>query len=310
MNKVKGIFLNLILVLLLLSFSGCTLYNEDGLNVNADANEANNGFIPAKAGNYDSADTAVVVKINTAECKITFQTTAIGKKYTLYYDGATEFSDKYGTGMSVRQLNEGDLVDVTFVKMWKRLNSLKLSDGVFSFNSINDYQFSFDNKHVMIAGEQYTLDDNFAIVSDEGTLDLIDINPVDVLSFRGFDHIIYSIVIERSHGYIRLVNDSYFVGGWIEVSQRQIATIEEDMLLAVPVGNYDVTVSNQGSSGTKTVNILQGQEYELDCSGYETAAKFGDIIFVTNPGNARVVKLGEDMISLDGDPVLIDAPYL
>lgn len=28
------------------------------------------------------------------------------------------------------------------------------------------------------------------------------------------------------------------------------------------------------------------------------------------PGTARVVKLGEDMISLDGDPVMIDVPYL
>ena len=29
-----------------------------------------------------------------------------------------------------------------------------------------------------------------------------------------------------------------------------------------------------------------------------------------NPGTARIVRLGEDMLSLDGDPVTIDAPYL
>ena len=29
-----------------------------------------------------------------------------------------------------------------------------------------------------------------------------------------------------------------------------------------------------------------------------------------NPGTARVVELGEDMISIAGEPVIIDAPYV
>lgn len=282
MNRIiKTVLLNLIAVLII---AGC------GMSDYAVDNKAPeiNGFVPAKAGNYDSSDKAVVVDINTSECKITLKTTFIGRKYTLYYDGATVFEDKYGTGMSIMQLKCGDLVDVNFLKAWKRLDRLKLSENQFTFKNTKDYQFSFDGKHVMIAGQQYTLDDNLAVVSSDGTLELMDINPVDELSFTGSDHIIYSIVIERSHGYLKLVNDSYFVGGWIEVSQRQIVKIEEDMLIAVPVGTYPVTVSNAGSSGQETVTIEQGKEYELDVSGWQAEAKYGDIVFALNPSNARV----------------------
>lgn len=281
-RAIKYILINLIILLL---FTACSLYDDSAV---AGGQPEMTGYIPAKAGNYDSKDTAVVVRINNNESKITFQTTAIGKRYTLYYDGATIFEDKYGTGMSIAQLKTGDLVDVTFLKQWRRLDTLKLSEGQFNFDNINDYQFSNDGKHVMIAGEQYTIDDNVAVISDKGTLTLMDVNPVDVLSLKGFNHTIDSIVIEQSHGYLRLINDSYFVGGWIEVSQRQICQIEEDMILAVPVGTYTVTVSNTGSSGQETVTIEQGKEYELDVSGWQTEAKYGDIIFTVSPAKARV----------------------
>lgn len=294
-NWYKKLLVNLICLMLIFAFTGCT-----SAPIQSNTEQTTSGFIPAKAGNYDSADTAVILNINTAECKITFQTTFIGKKYTLAYDGATVFLDKYGTGMSVKQLHEGDLVDIKFLKMWKRLDELKLAEGQFAFYDISDYQFSFDGKHVMIAGEQYTLDDNYAIVSDQNNIDIIDINPVDVLSFIGFDHKIYSIVVNQGHGYLRLVNDSYFIGGWIEVSQKQICKIEEDMIIAVPTGTYTITVSNAGSSGQETVTIEQGKEYEIDVSGWQTEAKYGDIIFSTTPENARVY--------IDGNVVDISEP--
>lgn len=292
-RTVSFLLINLIIVMLL---AGC----QQVAPVMPNSEPVSNGFIPAKAGNYDSADTAIVVDINTAECKITFKTTYIGKKYTLYYDGATVFEDKYGTGMSVKQLKCGDMVDVRFIKAWKRLDYLKLTEGQFAFTNTVDYQFSFDGKHVMIAGQQYSLDDNLAVIAENGTGELMDINPVDELSFIGYDHRIYSIIIERGHGYLRLKNDSYFVGGWIEVGQRQIRQIEEDMILAVPVGTYPVTVSNLGSSGQETITIENGKEYELDVSGWQAEAKFGDIIFSTTPANARLY--------IDGNVIDKDQP--
>ena len=56
-------------------------------------------------------------------------------------------------------------------------------------------------------------------------------NQMDVLNVWGCHNQIYAISIARGHGYLRLQNDAYFVGGWIEVGQSVIRKITEDMLL-------------------------------------------------------------------------------
>ena len=56
--------------------------------------ELNTGFIPAKAGMYDSADTAMIKQINNQEKKITFYNFGREKNYTLTFDGTAKLYDK------------------------------------------------------------------------------------------------------------------------------------------------------------------------------------------------------------------------
>ena len=42
---------------------------------------------------------------------------------------------------------------------------------------------------------------------------------------------VYDVVVEEGHGYLRLSNEEYLEGGWIEVGQSVIQRITEDMLL-------------------------------------------------------------------------------
>ena len=56
-----------------------------------------------------------------------------------------------------------------------------------------------------------------------------------------------SVTVEKGHGYLRLVNDENFVGGWLEIGQTQIVRITEDMLVVtVPEGSYQVDISYNG----------------------------------------------------------------
>ena len=93
----------------------------------------------------------------------------------------------------------------------------------------------------------------------------MDINQCDKLNIQGIGHTVYSIAVDKGHGYLRLKNDEYFLGGWIEVGQEIIRTVSEDMLLVVPEGTYDVLVSAQGVSGTKKVTIKrnEGKKYQV-----------------------------------------------
>jgi hypothetical protein len=96
--------------------------------------------------------------------------------------------------------------------------------------------------------------------------------------------------VEKGHGYLRLTNDEYFIGGWIEVGQKLIQRIEEDMLLVVPEGSYEVFLSNDGIEGSKQVTIARDQEVELDVSDLRTEdlVKYGNLIFTLSPETASV----------------------
>ena len=89
-SKLAYIFLFCIICIL----TGCA-YEE---SVNQDISDNNSGyseFVPALPGNYDSLDTATIISIDKKNNKIQFKTFANNKFYTLSYDGATCFYDKY-----------------------------------------------------------------------------------------------------------------------------------------------------------------------------------------------------------------------
>lgn len=247
-----------------------------------------NGFIPARSGNYDSRDTAIVISRDTEAMTITFKNMELGKYYTLNYDGATAYYDKYGQAMSLEQVRDGEIVSVDFLHRAKRLDSLHLSDGVFSFENVEQFVMQSGSRTILLNNELYTIASDAVVLTKNGLGDRMDVNAADVLRVTGFDHTIESIVIERGHGYLRLANDSYFIGGFLEVDHSRIYQISEDMLIPVPEGTYEVTVSNAGCSGTETITVAQDEEYEWDVSAWQGEAKFGTLVFTVEPAGARV----------------------
>ena len=258
------------------------------------------GFLPALPGNYDSIDTAVLVKKDTANMKLTFLNLELGKYYTLNYDGATTYKDRYDQALSLAQVDEGDVVDVTFMREQKRLNSLQAAAEGFSFDQVSNLVMDAGGRHVELQNESYTISEDAVVFTQDGRGELMDVNPADTLTIAGVGHTIYSVRIEKGHGYLRLENASYFEGGWIQIGDRNVHQITKDMLLAVPEGSYTVTVSNKGSGGSEAVTIARNQEISLDASGWITEPVFGKVVFTLSPDFAKVY--------IDGDAIDASRP--
>lgn len=286
------------LLLLCLVFSGCGSRETE----QQETKELETGFIPARAGMYDSADTAVIKKINKQENEITFYNIVRGKNYTLAYDGTTKLYDKYGSSVSMEQVDEGDIVAITFLKEKKTLASLQQSDDCFVLDDVTNFSIDEKTKEIMVGSNIYRYEEDLFVFSDGEPVEIMDINTVDSLCIQGIDHTVYSIAIDKGHGYLRLKNDEYFWGGWIEVGQTIIRPIEEDMLLVVPEGKYDVLLSTNGISATRKVTIKRDKETELDIGELkkEDLRKFGTLIFAVTPDTASVY--------IDGEQVDISAP--
>ncbi|MDD6810376.1 MAG: PEGA domain-containing protein [Lachnospiraceae bacterium] len=286
-----------IIMILVLVITGCTSQASNiGLAKEGDQTTVGTDFVVAEVGSYDSADTAVVLSVDTDIEYITFMNIATGKQYTLSYDGTTYVKDKYEGPMTISQIKAGDIVDITFLKGRKRLASVQLSPQAWVYSGVENYDLGGINKTATIGSETYSLPDQVVVLSEGQRKEIMDIVEKDILTISGIGHDIYSISVEKGHGYLRLSNDSALIGGWIEVGNAVIQQISENMLLAVPEGSYQVIISNGNVSSVKEVVIERNKEVIVDVGDVVAKQdKTGKILFSVDPSMASV--------SIDGEVV-------
>ncbi len=286
-----------LLMLAAITLTGCTSEASNiGVAKNKENNVVDTGFSVSTVGSYDSADTAVVLSIDTNNKAVSLINMETGKQYTLYYDGTTYVKDKYEGAMTISQIKEGDIVDVMFLKGKKKLASIQKSPKAWVYDSISNYDLAGANKTASIGSKTYSLPAGVVVLSEGRRMGTEEVVSQDEVTISGIDHKIYSVKVDKGHGYLRLKNDQPVLGGWIEVGNRVIRQITEDMLLTVPEGSYQVVLDNHGVGCIKEITVERGKEVLLDVGDVEIAEdKTGIILFEVTPASAK--------ISVDGKPV-------
>lgn len=284
------------IVLTLFMLVGCASQTPAGMDSSGPAvteKPQENPYTAPGPGDYDSVDTAIVVKKDTAERTISFRNLETGRQYTLSYDGTSVLSDQNDQPLSMEQIAIGDIVDVTFLRTPKTLTTLKQSATAFRYQAVTGFEISDSGRSITINGSKYRLDEDLVVVAGGEIGTVMDINEYDTLTIKGFDKEVHSIVIEKGHGYLRLLNDEAFIGGFIEVGSFTIVPITENMLLTVPEGTYDISVSHGGSGGTKSVTIGRNEEQTMDVGDLVTEIKEGSVLFDITPSDATIYIDGE-----------------
>lgn len=286
-----------ILMLAALTLTGCTSEASNiGVAKNKEKNVVDTGFSVSTVGSYDSADTAVVLSMDASNKAVSLINMDSGKQYTLYYDGTTYVKDKYEGPMTISQIKEGDIVDVMFLKGKKKLASIQKSPKAWVYDGVKNYDLAGANKTASIGSQTYSLPAGVVVLSDGRRMGTEEVVSQDEVTISGIDHKIYSVKVDRGHGYLRLKNDQPLLGGWIEVGNRVIRQITEDMLITVPEGSYQVVLDNNGIGCVKEITVERDKEVLLDVGDVEIAEdKTGIILFEVTPASAK--------ISVDGKPV-------
>jgi PEGA domain. len=245
---------------------------------------------------YDSEDAAVVVKKNIEESTIQLQNIATAKRYTLNYNGTTRIFDKNDVALSMQQLKEGSVVTVRFYKADKSLSYVKEHADALNLPNLSNYELDLRDGKITIGANTYLLSSNVVVVSDGRETEPWELNAVDVISVWGYQDRIYGINVEKGHGYLRLENEDYFVNGWVDVGDKVIQKIEEDMLLVVPEGTFNAMVSHKGSSAMQEINFARNEEMIWDLGSVEiTVVQTGKIIFTLTPATARMAIDGREV---------------
>lgn len=251
-------------------------------------------------------DTAIVIYRDTEDKILNFQSVVSGKRYALYYDGTTNVESQYGEVMSVVQLPIGEIVDLSYSAHSKIVQQMTVSTDTWTYTDVTKFSFDKAQKVLQLLEEKYRYTDALVVASGDKVVELMDITDQDTLTIKGYNRVVTSIIIEKGHGYLRLLNDEYFVGGWIEVGQSIIKPISSEMLLLVPEGDYHVRLTNEGNTGEVDVTVRRDEETEIDLSEIEIEKVVtGMLSFIITPNYAELEIDGKPMSYAD----LIELSY-
>ena len=241
-----------------------------------------------------AADTAVLVEKNIEEKKLRLRHLGSTEDYELSYDATVPFQNKYGNGITVSELKNGEVLDIIYSKHSGQIISVKVSTQNWTMTEMTDYMIDTTKKMITIMGETYQYGPDLLAFSDDQQMRLMDITEMDTLTIKGYNRKVCSIILDEGHGYLRIKNDAYFIGGWIEVGQKIIRPITEEMLLPVPEGRYKVRVTNRGYAGEENVIIKRDEETVLDLAGIEVEeVAIGHVEFNLTPDYAQLYVDGE-----------------
>jgi len=242
-----------------------------------------------------SAEDTVILMGKDVEKKIfTVRRISSGEEYELSYDSSMPMLNRSGGSITATELSCGEILDIVYSKHSGKVNRVQISSGNWTLTDMTEFEIDERMKKITLMGEAYQFDSNVPVFSDDHQVELMDVTEMDTLIVKGYNRKVSSVIVDKGHGYLRIKNDAYFVGGFIEVGQKIIRPITEEMLLPVPEGKYKVRVTNRGYAGEENVEIKRDEETKLDLSKIEIEeVAIGHIQFELSPAYAQLYVDGE-----------------
>lgn len=247
-----------------------------------------------------SESRGVLEEVNAQDETITVYRMDQKDEITLIYDNATAVQDKYGSSLTMSQLNPGEIVDLRYNSELRKAGSVNVSSDIWCYDNVEKHEINEGRGTLQVGSETYRISKETKVFSGQEQISLDQILKQDVLSLKGTGYDVASIIVDKGHGYLKLENEEPLVGGFIEVGQAVIQQISEDMLITVPEGSYVVSLSAEGFQETREITIERNKETVLD---------LGDID-LPQPVNGRVVfSVYPEQASVAVDGITINTAY-
>ena len=96
--------------------------------------------------------------------------------------------DKYGSAIAVSQLQEGEIVDLQFLKDEKLLANVTVSSDVWTYDQVSKFELDMSAGRMKLFNEYYTLEESTVVLSGGKQVEFLDIHEQDILKIRMMIH--------------------------------------------------------------------------------------------------------------------------
>ncbi len=232
---------------------------------------------------------AMLVGKNEEEHKLKFISVDNDKLFELEYTGKTPILGKHGNSLTIDEIPLGEILNVSYSIHSKDLTELRVSDEAWTFTDVTKFEIDEEEGKMIIAGSTYKLPKTAVVSYKDKLATFMDVTNVDTLIVKGYGRKVCSVIVDRGHGYVRLLNDSYFEGGWVEIGQDIIKKVSEEMLIPVPEGNYHVRLTNKGYAAEEDITVERDKESVIDLADVDIKeVAIGHVEFTIVPDYAQL----------------------
>ena len=236
-----------------------------------------------------NSDILIVSDINSANETIRVYNYSTGVQYQYYYGLTTGFFDKYGNHMSVSDIHQGDVVDISGADSDGKAKRIQKSDKVWTNDAVTNFSVDKDKSMFKIGSSSYRLGERTMIFSGLDIIDTDSLTAQDKLSVVGIDKDIVSISVTTGHGTLQLSNTSLFEGSFLQLGDRIFAEITKDMSLDVPEGSYTLAVANNGWGDSTDIEIKRGEITKVNLNDLKgEGPKKSSILFEVDVQSAKI----------------------
>jgi len=232
--------------------------------------------------------TGVLTYLDATNLRMHFVDVESGSEYEVNYTGGTDIQNKHQSVIASSQLDLGDVFNVVCNKSGKALTIYESSD-VWENSGITNFGVNEVALMMTIGSTNYKYTSSTVILSNNSKISPTQIMSQDVVTVRGVGKTIYSVTVDRGHGYVKFSGYSAFVGGYVDIGTKLILPVSDNMVVTAPEGEYKIAMQLGSVQGSKTVVIQRDKDITVDFSEYKAeVVKAGAVLFSVTPSNAVI----------------------
>lgn len=251
----------------------------------------------------------IVVATETENNIIKIQNIETGIQQIFQCSKETSFLNRYDQRIAFGQLQCGEIVKLTYDPKTNISMVVDITEEAWEYKKASSWSFDKANKKMQVGQQGFQYTDQLVAYSNGKIIDINSLSSKDELTVKGIGEKVYSIIVTKGHGYLKLKDYEAFLDGNIEVGYEILTKVDEHMEFVLREGEYTVKLKKGTLETTKYVRITRDEETILDLGEYQVeVVRTGKVKFSISPEGATLY-INKKQTSFDTEVELACGDY-
>lgn len=245
---------------------------------------------------------AVVLDVYSDSKKLKLYDFENDKDISLIMKAGADMKDQYGNIMTLAEFEEGDIVDILYNKNSMEYESIKISPNSWTLKSVTNLKLNAQASTITYGNDVYKYTDRLISKYGNSKFNILDLDSIDVATVKGYGSTIWSLNVEKSHGFVTITGKDKIKDGAVEIDTDIYKSLNESNRIKLREGEHKIVV--KGSNIEPYVDqfaVLSTEEVNIDLS--EVPIKTGVIIINANVNDYTLYVNGEQNSSV---PIVLE----